>query len=31
MVLDDVLKEKISTRRAREAYGVAIDENSMKG
>tara|TARA_B100001964_G_scaffold244382_1_gene325638 strand:+ start:747 stop:2510 length:1764 start_codon:yes stop_codon:yes gene_type:complete len=30
MVLDDVLKEKISTRRAREAYGVAIDENSMK-
>ena len=30
MVLDDVLKEKISTRRAREAYGVVIDENSMK-
>jgi len=30
MVLDDVVKEKISIGRAKDAYGVVIDETSMQ-
>ena len=30
MVLDDVIKEKVSLRRAREVYGVVIDEKTLE-
>jgi hypothetical protein len=29
MVLDDVHNEKVNVRRAREVYGVVIDEKTM--
>ena len=30
MVLDDVRNEKVSVKRAREVYGVVIDEKTMQ-